>query len=114
MLLPIRPTIAAIAILAACAPARGTPANRRAFADFFGPFLSRRLDNCGACHLPVKPGTIPTSLADFPHNPFGHRLAILGDELRKAGKKADIATRIRLVSAEDSDEDGTDNLTEIL
>ena len=98
-------------------PAHATPANRSAFSGYFGTFLSKRLDNCAACHRDSHAPhstVLPSSLADFPHNPFGDRLRVLGEELRKAGKKADIPTRIALAGAEDSDHDGVDNLTEIL
>lgn len=94
--------------------AGATPANRVAFAKFYGKFLNARLNACTACHLPVQPGKAPTSLADFPHNAFGHRLTVLGETLRAAGKKSDIATRLRLLAHEDSDGDGVDNETELL
>jgi hypothetical protein len=62
------------------------------------------------------PSTIkePESLDDFPHNPFGDRLRVLGEELGKEGKRKDIATRLALVAHEDSDGDGVDNETELL
>src|SRR6185369_15564731 len=39
---------------------------------------------------------------------------ILGKELASAGKAKDISSRLELVASEDSDGDGTDNLTELL
>ncbi len=102
------------AMLGAPPSAEGTPANRIAFSRYYGRFLARSLDNCNTCHLPLKPGKSPTSLAEFPHNVFGHRLRLLGEELRKQGKKADIPARLRLVAKEDADRDGFDNETELL
>ncbi|HLK57177.1 MAG TPA: DUF1549 and DUF1553 domain-containing protein [Chthonomonadaceae bacterium] len=102
--------------LALCSqrPLGATPANRVALEKYYGRFLPRRLNACTTCHLPAKGDKPPTSLADFPHNAFGHRLAVLGEELRKAGKKADIPTRLRLIATEDSDGDGVNNETELL
>ncbi len=94
--------------------AGATPANRIALDRYFDRYLARSLNNCTTCHLPQTTGKTPTSLADFPHNPFGHRLAVLGETLRKAGKRADIPTRLAAISGEDSDGDGVDNLTELL
>jgi hypothetical protein len=94
--------------------ARATPANRLAFQKYYGGLLPKRLDSCTSCHLPAQVDKPPTSLLDFPHNPFGHRLAILGETLRKQGKRSDLATRLRLIAHEDSDADGVDNETEIL
>jgi hypothetical protein len=96
------------------APTGATPANKAALERYFGKFLPARLDSCTTCHLPRKFTTLPASLAEFPHNSFGHRLALAADELRKAGKRTDIPTRLRLIAAEDSDGDGVDNLSELL
>jgi hypothetical protein len=100
--------------LLSVAGSQATPVNKIGFVKYYDRFLAKRLDNCTTCHLPPKDARPPTSLADFPHNPFGHRLAVLGAELRAAGKRADIATRLRMVANEDSDGDGVDNLTELL
>jgi hypothetical protein len=93
------------------------PANRAAFSGHFGMLLPRKLDNCATCHRDSHAphaSQLPASIAEFPHNPFGDRLRALGEDLRRAGKKADIPTRISLTATEDSDRDGVDNLTEIL
>jgi hypothetical protein len=98
-----------------CMPANATPANRIALRSHFGKFLSKGLDNCSTCHQPQQLGkAAPTSLAELPHNAFGNRLRLLGEEWRKAGRKADVGSRIQAVATEDADGDGTDNLTEIL
>lgn len=94
--------------------ASATPANRIGLEKLYGRFLPARMNACTTCHLPSKTNAAPTSLADFPHNAFGHRLALAADELRKAGRKTDIATRLRYVAQEDSDGDGVDNQTELL
>ena len=94
-------------------PAQGTPANKAAFARHYDQFLDERLNSCTTCHLPSA-NKNPESLDDFPHNPFGTRLRALGRELAAAGKPKDIASRVALAAAEDSDEDGVANETELL
>ncbi len=102
----------ALALLGAGA-ACATPSNKAALERYYDKFLGKELNRCTTCHLPsaVKD---PQSLDDFPHNPFGDRLRVLGEELSKAGKRKDIATRLALVAHEDSDGDGIDNETELL
>ena len=72
--------------------ASATPANKAAFVKYFSKYLPAKLDSCTTCHLPRKSASTPTSLAEFPHNSFGHRLALAADELRRAGKRTDIPT----------------------
>lgn len=105
---------ASIIVLLFSFPASATPANKAAFAKYFGKYLAPKLDACTTCHLPKKYTSSPNSLAEFPHNSFGHRLALAAEELRKAGKKTDIPSRIRLIASEDSDGDGVNNLDELL
>ena len=93
--------------------AEATPPNRVALAKHFDRFLAKPLNACTTCHLPSD-RKAPESLDEFPHNPFGARLRLLGGELRDAGRKAHIASRLALVAKEDSDGDGVDNQTEIL
>ncbi len=90
-----------------------TPANKAALERHYDKFLGKELNRCTTCHLPstVKE---PQSLEEFPHNPFGDRLRLLGEELGKAGKRKDLASRLEMVAHEDSDGDGVDNETEIL
>jgi hypothetical protein len=106
--------LGAAALISVCQLSGATTANRIALSSYYGSFLVKTLNNCNTCHLPLQAGKTPSSLADFPHNPFGNRLKLLGDDLRSKGKKADITTRLQLVAKEDSDGDGVDNLTEIL
>ncbi len=94
--------------------ARATPANRIGMERYFARFLTKKLDNCTTCHLPLGSGRQADSLANFPHNPFGRRLAEVGERLRSERKRSDIASRLRLIANEDSDGDGVDNLSEIL
>jgi hypothetical protein len=100
--------------LAATQPAAARPMHRVALADCYGKFLPAALNNCGTCHVAAAPLKPPASLADFPHNPFGNRLRQVGEELRAAGKRADIPSRLRAVAKEDSDGDGVPNEVEIL
>src|SRR5436190_5860685 len=90
-----------------------TPANKAALERHYDKFLGKDLNRCTTCHLPstVKE---PQSLEEFPHNPFGDRLRLLGEDLKKAGKRKDLASRLEMVAHEDSDGDGVDNETEIL
>src|SRR5262249_9876556 len=93
----------------------GRPAHRRALADYFGPFLAQKLNDCRTCHLPDKPGEPKdTPVTDKPHNRFGARLKAVKKELQKAGKKTDIPSRIEAIANEDSDGDGVSNLIELL
>jgi hypothetical protein len=91
-------------------PAQATPANRTALEKHYERFLARNLRNCSTCHLPSA-NKSPEKLEDFPHNPFGHRLRLLGEELVKS---KDIPTRLAMVAQEDSDGDGVKNETELL
>src|SRR5262249_4451627 len=77
-----------------------------------GPDMARRLNDCRTCHLPDPPGEADPT--DKPHNAFGARLKAVGKELRKAGKRADIAARLLAIADEDSDGDGIPNLLELL
>src|SRR5438105_13873633 len=90
-------TATAILLLAA-SQAGARPAHKRALADYFGPFLPKKLNDCRTCHLPDPPGTVPDQLAtEKPHNVFGARLKAIKTELRKAGKKIDIPTRLEAI-----------------
>ncbi len=93
--------------------ALGTPSNKAALERHYDKFLGKDVNRCTTCHLPsaVKD---PQTLDDFPHNPFGDRLRVLGEELGAAGKRKDIATRLALIAREDSDGDGVENETELL
>ena len=90
-----------------------TPANKTALARHFDRFLAKELNRCTTCHLPSDKKS-PETLAEFPHNPFGDRLRLLGEELGRAGAKKDIPTRLARIAREDADGDGTDNETELL
>jgi Protein of unknown function (DUF1553)/Protein of unknown function (DUF1549) len=94
-------------------PLGATPANRMALAKHYDKFLSKELNRCTTCHLPSN-NKAPVSLDEFPHNPFGHRLRMLGQELAESGEKKDIPTRLARVAKEDTDGDGVANETELL
>ena len=105
--------LACTLVFASGPTAFATPANKAALERHFEKFLPKELSRCTTCHLPSNMKE-PESLEDFPHNPFGDRLKVIGEELRKAGKGKDIATRLALVAREDSDGDGVDNEAELL
>src|SRR5438067_12340486 len=101
------------AVLVCASGAWGTPANKAALDRHFDRFLAKNLNACTTCHLPSD-NKDPQDLDEFPHNPFGARLRAAKKELAAQNKPTDIPARIALVANEDSDEDGVDNLTEIL
>src|SRR6185369_1633308 len=90
-----------------------TPANKSALERHYDKFLATELNRCSTCHLPSA-NKAPENLDEFPHNPFGHRLRLLGKELARDGMKKDIPTRLAIVAKEDSDGDGVNNETELL
>ncbi len=91
-----------------------TPANRTALAKHYDRFLATNLNNCSTCHLPARLAHPPESLDEFPHNPFGARLRLVGKELASRGEKKTIPQRLALITAEDTDGDGVANETELL
>ncbi len=98
------PLTAAILLAPWTAPA--TPANKAALGRFLGEFLPAATDSCVTCHVRAHADGAET-LADFPHNPFGKRLASLGENFP-------IGDRLAQISREDADGDGTRNLDELL
>lgn len=91
------------------------PAHKQALAQYFGPFLPKKLNDCRTCHLPEKSG-YPKEEEDYekPHNAFGARLKAVKEELRKVGKKTTLDARLDAILKEDTDGDGSSNLIEIL
>src|SRR5206468_16626 len=89
------------------------PPHKKAMADYFGPYLAKKLNDCQTCHLPDKPGVDP-AVAGKPHNPFGARLKAVKVELRKLGKPTDIPARLEFIAEEDCDGDGVSNIIELL
>jgi cytochrome c553 len=85
------------------------PAHKKAMAEYFGKLLPARLNACTTCHQAARP-----TEESHEHNAFGKRLAEVRDQLKKAGKKTDIVSRIRAIADEDSDGDGVSNLLELL
>jgi hypothetical protein len=94
-------------------PAHARPAHKKALADYMGPFLAKKLNDCRTCHVPDKPGAVADD-ENKPHNPFGARLKAVRTELKKADKKADLAACLDAILDEDSDGDGVSNLIELL
>src|SRR6266571_1450093 len=89
------------------------PPHKRALAEYLGPFLAKKLNDCQTCHLPEKPG-VDSSIVGKPHNPFGARLKAVKSELKKLGKPTDIPSRLEFIAQEDADGDGVSNLIELL
>jgi len=98
-----------------CGPssAWSRPPHKRALAEYFGPFLARKLNDCQTCHLSDKAGT-DSSVSGKPHNPFGARLKAVKSELKKLGRPTDIPSRLEYIANEDADGDGVSNLIELL
>src|SRR5262245_46212838 len=87
-------------------PAAGArPPHKQALADYFGPFLAKKLNDCRTCHLPAEPG-VKEEGSEKPHNVFGARLKAVKKELQRAGKRTDIPSRLQAIADEDSDGDG--------
>jgi hypothetical protein len=102
-----------LALLGNTTVVQARPAHKRALADFFGPLLPKKLNDCRTCHLPDRPGDQAKD-DEKPHNPFGARLKAVRGELRKAGKSTTLIDRLLAIADEDSDGDGVPNLIEIL
>ena len=58
--------------------ASARPPHKKALADYFGPYLAKKLNDCQTCHLPDKPGADATA-AGKPHNPFGAEWLEIGE-----------------------------------
>jgi hypothetical protein len=90
------------------------PPYKKALADYFGPYLAAKLNDCRSCHVPDDGKHDPFAGDDKPHNPFGARLKAIKRELSKAGKSTSITARLEAIAEEDSDGDGVPNLLEII
>src|SRR5437870_1628512 len=101
-----RTFLAALAVLTFAPAADARPPYRKALADFLGPYMTPRLNDCRTCHVPDDGKGDPLDPGDRPHNAFGKRLKAVRAELRKAGKNADISDRLLAIAEEDSDGDG--------
>jgi cytochrome c553 len=103
-----------VAVFALHSPAAAKPAHLKSLGEHYGQLLPAALNNCATCHTPSTSGKAAASLADFPHNAFGQRVAAVAEQLRAEGKRADIGSRLRAIAAEDSDGDGVPNELELL
>src|SRR5262245_64877903 len=104
----------ALAVVLSCACLQARPAHKQVLAQYFGPFLPKKLNDCRTCHLPDQPAAPPGEEASKPHNVFGLRLKAVKEELRNAGQKTSLEARLDAILAEDADGDGVSNLLEIL
>ncbi len=108
-------TLATAVLCLTASTVQGRPAHKQAFGQYFGAFLSKKLNDCRACHLPDPAGKPQTEDdSEKPHNVFGARLKAIKSDLRKAGKSTTLEARLRIILDEDSDGDGVSNLIEIL
>jgi Protein of unknown function (DUF1553)/Protein of unknown function (DUF1549) len=102
-----------ICLLFLAAPvAHARPPYKKALADFLGLDATSKLNDCRTCHVPSNNDEPPDG--PKPHNAFGARLKAVKEELKKAGRKTDIVSRILAVADEDSDGDGVPNLLELV
>jgi hypothetical protein len=110
-----RTTLVASGLVAALllppAAAHARPPYKKALADFLGLDANSKLNDCRTCHVPSTGDDQPEGVK--PHNAFGARLKAVKEELKKAGRKTDIVSRILAVADEDSDGDGVPNLLEL-
>ncbi len=104
--------IAAVWLALTALPVHARPPHKKAMADYLGPGLARKLNDCRTCHLQPEPGADASE--DRPHNAFGKRLKAVRAQLRKAGKPSGIPARVEAVAGEDSDGDGVPNLLELV
>ena len=93
--------------------AHANPANRRAFARYFGSYLTEDLNSCSTCHVRAHADGAE-SLDEFPHNAFGNQLRIEEEILHKAKRDTSIELRLKVLAEKDTDGDGFSNLQEIL
>ena len=100
-----------VALVNSVAEAR--PAYKKALADYLGPFLHKKLEDCRTCHLPAKLGDAIDD-SDKPHNAFGARILAVKKELAKKGKATDLEARLDAIADEDADRDGISNWIELL
>src|SRR5687768_1270048 len=76
-----------------------TPANKSVLKRHYERFLSETLNRCTTCHLPSSLKN-PENLEQFPHNQFGSRLRLLGEELAAKGKPNSLPARLKLIAEE--------------
>ncbi len=93
--------------------ASATPANRQALLRYLGPFQSEQVESCAVCHVRARPEGAE-SLDEFPHNAFGDRLRVLGEEKSDAAEELPLRDRLARIADEDADGDGVPNLRELL
>jgi hypothetical protein len=102
------------AFLTSTISAEARPPYKRAIADHYGKFLSKKLNDCRTCHLPEAEAKALKLPGEKPHNVFGARLKVVRQELKKAGKPSSIENALDAIENEDADGDGVSNLVELL
>ena len=111
------PWLRVAVVVAACvgtswASVFARPPHKKALADYVGPGLARKLNDCRTCHVPVEDGT--DAVDSRPHNAFGKRLKAVRATLKKPVRPSASPTRIEAIADEDSDGDGVSNLLELV
>src|SRR5690348_5223996 len=76
-------------------PAMARPPHKMAMADYLGPGLVPKLNDCRTCYLEPEEGSDP--MEERPHNSFGKRLKAVRAQLKRAGKPSRIPARIQAV-----------------
>jgi hypothetical protein len=104
-----------VIMISPAAPVQARQRYKHNLERFYGDLLPKQLDACTTCHLSRADVADPALFEKKPpHNPFGARLRVLGEERRAAGKDATFYARLRAAADEDSDSDGVANEIEIL
>jgi Protein of unknown function (DUF1553)/Protein of unknown function (DUF1549) len=110
--------LAIVVLVSACSlgtsgvSALARPPHKKALADYLGPGVARKVNDCRTCHLPAEEGTDAFEVR--PHNPFGKRLKIVRSQLKDGGKPSGILASVEAIADEDSDGDGISNLLELV
>jgi Protein of unknown function (DUF1553)/Protein of unknown function (DUF1549) len=94
----------------------GRPPYKHALKKLYGARLNANLHQCATCHLTKDevPNGEEFDEENPPHNVFGERLKLLGEQIAEGLPSGDIVSRLKQIAGEDSDEDGVRNEVEIL
>ncbi len=119
----VRSRVARVILASLCAlflaianRASARPPHKQSLTRYYGARLAVSLNACTTCHLSREEVDDPDSFdAEAPpHNPFGVRLRVLGEELEKLDQPSIIPARLQRIADEDADGDGVANELEIL
>ncbi len=110
---------AAIGVACLALPVEARPPYRQSLKKVYGNRLAAAVHQCATCHLTREEADAPEEFDPEypPHNMFGERLRILGEQALgggNSGRPLDIAARLKQIADEDTDGDGVANEVEIL